>query len=493
MELHPDDIPPDASALIESMRDIGYTLESALADVIDNSITAGAKNVRILVTPGLEDPRIAVVDDGAGMSSAELRQAMKPGSSNPRSDRHPDDLGRFGLGMKTASFSQCRKMTVVSRRSDETSAASWDLGLVARLNAWRVTFPDPREVPFVEELGESGTLVVWENLDRLVDDEHSEESRAYLTRRIDEARRHLELVFHRFLSPEKGGRRVKIELNGAPLKAFDPFHSAHGATQHGIEEVIHVGGSDIRVKPFTLPHHDKVSHQDWEHYATTTGYVRSQGFYVYRANRLIIYGTWFGLARQAELTKLARVRIDLPNELDAEWKVDVLKSSAQPPRLVRQRLARLLEPIVGASKRTYKKREVRLTSENPVPVWERTLSGSAISYRISSDHPSIVALAARLAEDELADFRRVLEIVSASVPAEAIAADLSATPHEFRSPAAHDDTMRYATETLFTHLRSAGMGIDGIRATCRATEPYRSSLELCERVLDELMQNEETE
>ena len=115
-------------------------------------------------------------------------------------------------------------------------------------------------------------------------------------------------------------------LNGRELEPFDPFHSSHPATILGPEEVFRLGDQEIRMQPVTLPHHKKVSTQEWERYAGPEGYVRNQGFYVYRGKRLIIHGTWFKLMRQTELTKLARVRIDMPNSMDSDWKIDSQES-----------------------------------------------------------------------------------------------------------------------------------------------------------------------
>ena len=122
---------PEPSILIESLRDIGYSFNSALADIIDNSITAEATDISVLAIPD-DDFRIAVIDNGVGLSRDNLKRAMRLGSSDPRKERAQNDLGRFGLGLKTASFSQCRRLTVVSRNEGKTSAFTWDLDLVAK-------------------------------------------------------------------------------------------------------------------------------------------------------------------------------------------------------------------------------------------------------------------------------------------------------------------------------------------------------------------------
>ena len=313
------EIAPKPSSLIESIRDIGYSLSTALADLIDNSIAARAETVQIFASLGVPDLKVGILDDGVGMTEDELLEAMRLGSRSPLEKRAQSDLGRFGLGLKTASFSQCRVLTVVTRTNGTTASARWDLDHIAKSDRWQVQMPDDlTSIPWTEHLGGSGTLVVWEQLGLGVNDGESGRNMTDFVRQMDEAQSHLELVFHRFLSHEPGHRRVRIEMNNRSLEPFDPFHSSHPATIAGPTERIRVAYEDVLVQPFTLPHHGKVTPTEWDRHAGPEGYLRNQGFYVYRERRLIVHGTWFGLARQSELTKLARVRIDMPNSLDGD-------------------------------------------------------------------------------------------------------------------------------------------------------------------------------
>ena len=231
------ELPPRASTLVESLRDVGYTLRTALADVIDNSITAGARNIHLLAETHEQSPAIGVLDDGMGMTGQELFEAMRPGSRSPLEVRERADLGRFGLGLKTASFSQCRRLTVLTRKSGTVSCAVWDLDTVAARDKWVVEIPDsPLSVRWSSRLVGDGTLVVWEKLDRLVG-ANGLGDRDFLVRQLDEAVSHVEFVFHRFLSGRDGGR-VSMSLNQGRLVPFDPFHSTHPATQHHPEDVI---------------------------------------------------------------------------------------------------------------------------------------------------------------------------------------------------------------------------------------------------------------
>jgi hypothetical protein len=477
-------VAPSAAMLIESMRDIGYTLETALADMVDNSISAGATKVNLLVDAAGASPKIGIVDDGIGMTREELLVAMRPGSRNPHDKRSETDLGRFGLGLKTASFSQCRRVTVVSRRAGETNAATWDLKFVAEVDDWLIQIPqDICDIPWADQVGENGTLVVWEDLDRLMDNGPSGDAQSHFVRRVDEAREHLELVFHRFLAGEHGIHKVQIVLNNRPLEAFDPFHTRHSATLPGPVEIIKLGSHKVTVQCFTLPHHGKVTPIEWERYGRRAGYLKNQGFYVYRKKRLILSGTWFGLARQMELTKLARVRVDIPNGLDEEWKIDVKKASAQPPYAVRERLRRIIEPIAAPSKRVYTSRGRTLTSDSRLPVWNRVQDKSEIVYRINLTHPVIEDFSTRLPSEFQNDFRRVLELAGSTIPMDSLFADLGGTPDRVTGNLTSDETLTHAVVTTVKQLRASGIVDEEIQEMLRYAEPFRSNWTRTEIIL----------
>lgn len=477
---------PKASVLLESMREIGYSLASALADIIDNAIAAGAATVHLLVDTGGPELRIGILDDGRGMTEVELIEAMRLGTQSPLEDRGSSDLGRFGLGLKTASLSQCRRLTVVTRVNASTSMARWDLNYVAEKDDWLLQIPEASNtIPWADRVPESGTLVLWEHLDRAIRDDGVASDLSHFIRDIDDARSHLELVFHRFLSPQPGQRRVRILLNEDPLVPFDPFFSSHPATIAGPVERIRVGQREVVIQPFTLPHHRKVSPTEWERYAGADGYLKNQGFYVYRERRLIIFGTWFGLARQTELTKLARVRIDMPNALDAEWKIDVKKASAQPPHQVRQRLRRIIETIGAPSRRIYTVRGNKLVDNNRIPVWTRNQDKGEITYRINHDHPVLTDFLTRLPSHMRRDFLRILEISSAALPTDALFADMGGEPEKVGGNVTSDDTLRYAALTTYRALLESGLVPEDVLAMMRVAEPFRSAWARTEHILNE--------
>ena len=478
------ELPPRAGALIESLRDMGYSLRTALADVIDNAITANAREVMILADTRVDRPAIGILDDGAGMTRDDLLEAMRPGTRNPLEPRHQTDLGRFGLGLKTASFSQCRRLTVLTRRQGRTSCARWDLDTVADTDRWLVEIPrDEADVRWSNRLDGDGTLVLWEKLDRLVGPSGSRD----LVRQLDEAAEHLAFVFHRFLS---GRRRVALSMNNRPLEPFDPFHSSHPATQHHQIEEMSLGGDPITIRPVTLPHHAKVSAAEWKRYAGGAGYVSSQGFYLYRNRRLIVHGTWFRLARKQELTKLARVQIDIPNTMDAAWKIDVKKASAQPPPPVRERLARIVETMVTASRRTHQRRGPVRASRNRVPVWVRVQNKNRISYDIAHAHPALVQFREGIPSPHTTAFDRVLRLVSAALPVDALHHDISARPESVRQKSLSDTDLASLVSTIYGALRARGQSSDDVREWMRSAEPFREQWSATETLLTELEENE---
>lgn len=477
---------PRASVLIESMRDIGYSLQTAISDVIDNSITAGATHVELLANTNSSNPAIGILDDGCGMLASDLLEAMRPGTRSPLEKRPDHDLGRFGLGLKTASFSQCRRLAVVTRKDNKASCAVWDLDTVAETDEWYVEIPDTTDdIPWSDRLGESGTLIVWQKLDRLVDTNNDADTRN-LVRQLDETVSHLELVFHRFLAGEPGLKRISMSLNGRDLMSFDPFHSRHMATISGPTEVIKLKGHEVRVKLFTLPHHNKVTPKEWDRYAGTAGYIKNQGFYLYREKRLIIHGTWFNLARQSELTKLARVRIDMPNGMDAEWKIDVKKASAQPPPPVRARLKRIIEKIVIPSRRTYTQRGTKLTADGRYPVWARVQDKNQISYEINDAHPLIESFCDSLDADEQQQFERLLRLVASGLPFDALHVDVSTNPTAVRPVEIDEDDLREVVSAMRAFLSEHGRSATQVRNLMRSADPFRRDWARTSRLLDEM-------
>lgn len=477
------DATPNASALIEGLRDIGYSLETAISDIIDNSITARANCVQIITETSSEEPYIAILDDGDGMTEEELISAMRPGSRNPLATRDEPDLGRFGLGLKSASFSQCRRLTVASRKAGRLSAAIWDLDDVAERNEWAVQLPDAiSHIPGIENIGDKGTLVLWQKLDRLTGGYSNNASKRaeIINQRIAESERHLRLVFHRFMEES---RPLRILLNGRQLKPLDPFAKNNVATIPDPEEILPLITGDVVIQSFTIPHHKQIGKADWEDIGGPEGHQKSQGFYLYRGKRLILYGTWFGLCRQSELTKLSRVRIDIPNSMDSDWKIDVKKSSAQLPPQVRDRLKKVIERILTGSKRTYNKRGQKLVNQERLPMWHRIQAEGQIRYRPNIEHPAFAGFAETLPPELRRGFFNCIALVGASLPIETLHADMAGTAELIVPDFVDEDTLAQAVQATLSALLDARKDMKEIISLMKDVDPFRSAWEDTQRII----------
>ncbi|GAB5436841.1 MAG: ATP-binding protein [Falsiruegeria mediterranea] len=418
------------------------------------------------------------------MSERELVEAMRLGSKNPTEEREPHDLGRFGLGLKSASFSQCRRLTVMSRKNGRMSCAIWDLDIVAERNNWNLDVLDnPTRLPCSDRLRENGTVVLWHKLDRLSGGLSQDQARRieHINSELARAERHLRLVFHRFLE----GRKPDLELllNGRKLEAVDPFASANPATQKDPEEVINFEEGDVKIRCFTLPHHKMMSQQEWDDVGGPEGHLKSQGLYVYRERRLIIAGGWLGLARSKELTKLCRVRVDIPNSMDSEWKIDVKKASAQLPPMVKQRLKKVVERFVGTSKRTYRGKGAKLVDETRYPLWNRFQQDGRIVYRPNFDHPVLVDLINRLPEDLLADFKASIGLIGSGLPVETLHSDMLGNAESVVPDEGNAEQVRHMVEAMTVALLENGLPRENLSDVLQGQEFLKRNWETAEPIL----------
>ncbi len=438
---HTHDLPPSAASLALSLRDLGYSLESAVADIIDNSISAGATQVDIICSLSLSQPALSILDNGVGMGTDELINALRHGAKGPRADRSPTDLGRFGLGLKTASFSQGRLLTVATRQASEVIAAEWDLDRVVDEDRWTIQTLERDEIsiiPHIDRLTQRGTLVVWRKLDRLFEDEEGSHRDRIVNDKLSALRDHLSLVFHRFLEGKVPTGKITISVNGHPLQPFDPFCSSNRATQKLPREVVMVDGHRVEIEAFILPHHSRLSPREYEFYRSRSDFISNQGAYVYRNCRLMAWGDWFRLVPKGESTKLGRVKIDFPSALDEWWTIDIKKSRARPPRLVRDHLRQILEKITGAAVRVHRGRGQKLYKDTESPIWERYADNGQIRYVLNRSHPIIVQLSSKLDQAGQKSFTALLEAIPAALPIDLLYTDYSTNPKSFASPQTDD-------------------------------------------------------
>ncbi|NDK57688.1 ATP-binding protein [Pontibacter sp. BT213] len=408
---------PEAGSMIETFRAIGYSLETAIADIIDNSISAGSKNIWIDFEWKGSSSWIAIKDDGTGMNNAELINAMRPGSKNPNEIRSIGDLGRFGLGLKTASFSQCRKLSVISRKNESGAVFwTWDLDFVNQTGKWDLVkyLPDPT---FEQQLydQESGTIVIWNDIDRLVGglNQNDNSSLNKFLRRMEQVKYHLAMTFHRYIDSNK----IKLWFQQRELIAWDPFLINESATQKLPEEPVQ--GGRVRLRGFVLPHKSKLTEVKFREAEGPNGWNAHQGFYIYRNERLLLAGDWLGMFRKEEHYKLARIRVDLPNNLDEDWQIDIKKSVARPPLILREQLKAYASKVRAQAVDVYRHKgkvlQRKYASHEFRPVWVEKIRQGKRFYAINTDHPLIQHLLSSL-ETKKTSITKLLSLIEETVP-----------------------------------------------------------------------------
>jgi hypothetical protein len=460
------------------MRAIGYTLETALADVVDNSIAAGAKRIAVDFFWDGPRSRIVVTDDGRGMTDGALREALRPGTQGPLAPRSAQDLGRFGLGLKTASFSQGRRLTVLSKPpGGPVSYWLWDLDHVVRTNRWelvRQPRPDAALLAALES-APSGTVVVWDALDRLTGHTAPDNPRhrdAFLAQ-AQAVKQHLSMVFHRFL--ETG--RIRLEMNGHALEPWDPFLRGVPATKPHPDEPLDGG---VFAKGYVLPHHSLLTAERHRLAGGAEGWNTRQGFYLYRNERLLVAGDWLGMFKKEEHYKLARIRVDIPSTADADWHLDIKKCSARPPASLRGDLERIAKYVRREAEEVYRTRAKATQRSLPqefTMVWQQKQRLGKRHYEINRGHPLVVKA---LTNPEPTALRHLLRLLEETVPVPLISLNESSQPD------GHGNPFEGVTDELLALLKLTYEGMKpahgpaGAKRILLMTEPFNDYPHLVE-------------
>jgi len=482
--------------MLEALRGLGYSTAAALADIVDNSVSAGAREVRIDFKWAASESRISVADDGRGMTDEELESAMTLGDKSPLDERERSDLGRFGMGLKTASFSQCRRLTVSSVKDGVSSCLRWDLDELAKdLSGGWLLFEGAAagsELFAAGLNGEShGTLVLWEVLDRIVTPGYDADDFLVL---IDAVEAHLAMVFHRMLEGPRA--RLRLSINGHRVEPWDPFMSGHPAKPWNSPVAkSNTASGQIAVECHVLPHKDKLSNAEIDDAAGPNGWNSQQGFYVYRNERLLVAGGWLGLGQgrawnREEAYRLARIRLDIPNTADADWKIDIRKSIARPPVALRVLLTKLAEDTRERARKVFAFRGSPVLPRGAGPVdmaWrvERTKAGTR--YRIDEKHPAVAA-AIEASGGNGALIRAMLKVVEATVPIQRIWLDTAESKDTPRA-AFEGEPPESVVEVLeaFYEDMTGRLNMSGAAAKKRllSTEPFQNYPALVSALPDE--------
>ena len=483
-------LPPYAPTLIESTRAIGYSLETAVADIIDNSIAANAKDIIINFFP-IDDAYITILDNGRGMTEEEIDIAMQYGSKSPIEVRSEKDLGRFGLGLKTASLSQCRCLTVVSKKGDNIVGRQWDIDHVSKVGDWFLNVLEEEDIlgiPQIDKLkkNESGTLVVWQKLDRLKVGEFNFE--LSLGRNIDRVRDHLSLVYHRYLAGELGITKLKISINGENVKGIDPFLSEK-SVQVMDDETLVIHGNKILVRPYVLPHISNLSSGEIKLLGGKDGLRKQQGFYVYRNKRLLVWGTWFRMMRQGDLSKLARIRVDIPNTLDDLWTLDIKKSSALPPAEVRKNLEIIINQIAERSKRTWTFRGKKEVSDTETHVWNRMKNKQGgFYYEVNREHPLVQQMIKAYPDIEVS-LNALLQQIEMGLPLNQLYVDLNNDEQIINDNEQSDVEIAKSLQEIITMCADKQEKCNLLDAIA-CIDPYSLHLDIVEKLKEEILKND---
>jgi hypothetical protein len=467
--------------------------------LVDNSITAGAKNVRIEVAPtSLDRPGwIRVEDDGRGMNKNELCKAMRWGGEGPLKKRDPKDLGRFGLGLKTASFSMGKRLTVVSKKDGAINILSWDLKNICKTGKWMpIEGVHTEDLQYLEgtihnplHCDGSGTVVLITDIDKLRVDARTVDAEANnKAALIQTIRGHLRLVFHRFLERKS----LKLKFGDSQLRAWNLFGltgaSEEPAWQKAQEELFQ---GKIRIRTFVLPHHKELTSEEHKMLGGPSGWNAHQGFFVYRADRLIVSGGWLGFSKPEEHCKLARITVDLPNNVDESWGLDVIKSKITPPAILMGDMERIARAARSDAMKRYGFHGEKEAPETTHSVeeagvkafWKQIQGKDSVLFRINRGHPLVESLVQNLEDTDKADafihsFERLLPVAAIMQQPSKTTHGLIAEPDEKEL-----NDLLYALRMVIEWFKQTGKSREEAEQMALASQPFAKFPEILKKHL----------
>ena len=466
-------------------------METAIADILDNSVAAGAKSIAIEWHWRNGDPIALILDDGSGMLEDQLVEAMRFGGVGPDAPRSNHDLGRFGLGLKTASLSQCRQLTVISKCGSSLPSFTWDIDQIRRAgDEWNLIIgTDDLPAKLVNGLKEkkSGTLVVWRKIDFGRRDDRPDHS-AFMAD-LDRLDRHLGMVFHRFIKGD--AQQISIQLNSRTVDPWDPFLEQHEATIRNPEQHISGPGGRARVRGFVLPHRDRFRNEkEFENAGGPEGWTAQQGFYVYRQKRLLSAGGWLGLGgsrawTRDEPSRLARIRVDIPNTADHDWRIDIRKAIARPPDAIRKQLQQISNDIRRKAREVFVHRGhygPRTRSNEVSRLWSVNPPSARRRYSVRRDHELVDLIRKRLPADARGLFDSLMDLVERTVPIDRVWLDVT----EHGVPAADTDTdeLIEAAFLMARMMEKAGVKFHTAAERLQSMDPFDKIEKLTEQLIE---------
>lgn len=380
---------PSAAPVIQALRSIGYNAQTAIADIVDNSIDAKATYINIAFEYNNGNGFIKIIDNGLGMTEEELQKAMTIGSKDPREKRQKEELGRFGMGLKTASFSLGKRLCVVTKKEGIVSERCWDLDYVSQKNEWLLHKEVPDELR--ELVGnietENGTIVYIDRLDRFCGfGTHKVLKQDSYYSKVNRIRKYLEMVFHAMLENE-----LVITVNDNILYPWNPFLEGNERRVEGEEQIIRVNKKYVKITPYVLPHPSTFNQIDYKYAGGQRGWRDQQGFYIYREKRMVSFGEWFGMFPKDVPSELVRIKVEFTNEADDDWKIDVKKSTISVPDEAKEDLQAIAKYYRQISQEImlYRTKATRTGEriKGTLNTWELATDDINSSYVLNRTHP----------------------------------------------------------------------------------------------------------
>jgi hypothetical protein len=409
---------PSATPVIQALRSIGYNAQTAIADIVDNSVDAKTEYIHIEFEYDMGNGYIRIEDNGIGMTDEELQQAMTIGSKDPRKKRAKEELGRFGMGLKTASFSMGKRLSVITKKDGLVSERCWDLDYVSDKNEWLLYESIPSEIRnrIGQVEGNSGTIVFIDRLDRFCGfDTHKVLKQDSYYSKVKRIQKYLEMVFHVML--EKG---LIITVNGNSLYPWNPFLEGNPRRIEGEEQIIRVNKKKVRITPYVLPHPTTFNQSDYKYAGGVKGWSDQQGFYIYRENRMVSYGEWFGMFPKDVPSELVRIKIEFTNEADDDWKIDVKKSSITVPDEAKEDLQAIAKYYRQISQEImlYRTKATRTGGKikGTLNTWELATDDINSAYVLNRTHPVLTEVLKAVDNDVRKKINVYLKLVELGSP-----------------------------------------------------------------------------
>jgi len=358
---------PDAPRLIYGLRDTGYNFQTAAADIIDNSVAAGATEIHVQIQMSPDGRKTVYFgDNGSGMDEDSLFDAMRYGAP---ARENPESLGKFGLGLKTASSSVCLRFALITRCSKDVPLQKlvWDLEHVEARNQWEMIREDvtpDEQVAFDEYCGDKGTLLVWSKCDRLLsknyEDAGGSKEQNAIRHQAKKLAEHVALIYHRFLDRnEERERLVSIFINGESVDPWNPFYPTRADQVLAIEQQkleIEMGDDTVEtatMSAWILPNSRDLTKEEQKEARISN---RAQGFYILREGRVIQAGGWLGMFGLEPHTSLLRIEFDFNHKLDEAFSIDVKKSRILFDPALEEELKKRIQPVYREADNRYRRK-----------------------------------------------------------------------------------------------------------------------------------------